>query len=97
MSQTAVASQSLFRRTVVEAASLPDSDLAILLDVVAFLKEHRSAEAAADIRRAARQRAAVLRGLPREQLAAQFRATGEKIRSQVIANETAIDGDWEGD
>lgn len=97
MNQVAVVDQSLFRRTVVEAASLPDGDLAILLDVVAFLKQQRTTETAADIRRAARQRAAALRSLPREQLAAGFREAGEKIRSQVIASGSAIEGDWEGD
>ena len=89
--------QSLLRRTVVEVVNLPDDDLSIVLDVVAFLKQQRSAESAADIRRAARQRAAALRSLPRDQLAAQLREVGERIRGQVIANGMAVDGDWEGD
>ncbi len=89
--------QSLLRRTVVEVVNLPDDDLSIVLDVVAFLKQQRSAESAADIRRAARQRAAALRSMPRDQLAAQLREVGEKIRGQVIANGMAVDGDWEGD
>lgn len=89
--------QSLLRRTVVEVVNLPDDDLSIVLDVVAFLKQQRSAESAADIRRAARQRAAALRSMPRDQLAAQLREVGERIRGQVIANGMAVDGDWEGD
>jgi len=89
--------QSLLRRTVVEVANLPDDDLAIVLDVVAFLKQQRSAESTADIRRAARQRAAALRALPRDQIAAQLREVGERIRSQAVANSMAFDGDWEGD
>ena len=89
--------QTLLRRTVVEVAGLPDDDLAIVLDVVAFLKQHRTTETTADIRRAARQRAAALRALPRDQLAAQLREVGEKIRSQAVASGTAIEGDWEGD
>lgn len=97
MNQVAAIDPSLFRRTVVEAATLPDRDLAILLDIVAFLKQQESTETAADIRRAARQRATALRSLPREQLVAQFREVGERIRRQVIASGAGIDGDWEGD
>lgn len=89
--------QSLLRRTVVEVANLPDDDLAIVLDVVAFLKQQRSAETVADIRRAARQRARVLRALPRDQLALQLREVGERIRGQAIASGVAVEGDWEGD
>jgi hypothetical protein len=89
--------QSLLRQTVVEVANLPDDDLAILLDVVALLKQQRANEMTADIRRAARRRAMDLRGLPRDQLAAQLREVGERIRSQAIVNGTAIDGDWHGD
>mgnify|MGYP001770377999 CR=1 FL=1 len=94
---TRVVDQSLLRRTVVEVANLPDDDLAIVLDVVAFLKQQRSAETTADIRRAARQRAAALRASPRDQLAVQLRDVGERIRGQVVASGMAIEGDWEGD
>lgn len=89
--------QSLLRRTMVEVANLPDDDLAILLDVVVLLKQQRTSEMTADIRKAARQRALELRGTPRDQLAAQLREVGERIRSQAIASETAVDGDWQGD
>lgn len=97
MNRVQIIDQSLLRRTVVEVASLPDDDLAILLDVVAFLKQQRSMETAADIRRAARQRAVALRAVPRDQLVAQFRAVGERIRGQAVVGDTAIEGDWEGD
>lgn len=89
--------QSLLRRTVVEVASLTDDDLAILLEIVAFLKQQKSSETVADIRRSARQRAAALRDTQRSQLAAQLREVGEKIRGQVIANGMAVEGDWKGD
>ena len=92
-----ISDQSLLRRTVVEVANLPDDDLAILLDVVALLKQQRTTEMTADIRQAARQRALALRSIPRDRLAAQFREVGERIRSQAVASGTAIDGDWQGD
>jgi hypothetical protein len=88
---------SLLRQTVVEVAALPDEDLVILLEVVAFLKRERQAAAITDIRQAARQYAAAVRAMPREQLARQFHETGERIRTQVIESGTAINGDWEGD
>lgn len=97
MNHAHIIDQSLLRQTVVEVANLPDDDLAILLDVVAFLKQQRTGEMTVDIRRAARQRALALRSLPRDQLAAQFRQVGERIRSQAVANGMDIDGDWEGD
>jgi len=88
MNQAPLINQSLLRRTVIEIANLPDDDLAILLDVVAFLKQQRSAVTPSEIRRAARQR---------DQLVAQFRQVGSSIQSQVIASDTAVEGDWEGD
>ncbi len=97
MNPTLVTDQSLFRRTVVEVASLPDDDLAILLDIVTLLKQQRATETVADIRRAAHQRVMALRNLSPDQLVTQFRAVGEKIRSQAVASGTAIEGDWEGD
>lgn len=89
--------QSLLRQTVVEVANLPDDDLAILLEIVALLKQQRASEVTANIRQTARHRALALRAASRDQLAAQFREVGERIRSQAIAGGTAVEGDWEGD
>lgn len=97
MDQAQLIDHSLIRRTVVEIATLPDDDLAILLDIVALLKQQRSKATAADIRRTARQRVATLQNMPREQLAAQFQEVGERIRSQAVASGMALDGDWESD
>ena len=97
MDQAQLIDHSLIRRTVVEIATLPDDDLAILLDIVALLKQQRSKATVADIRQAARQRVATLQNMPREQLAAQFQEVGERIRSQAIAKDTAVAGDWEHD
>lgn len=89
--------QSLLRRAVVEVAGLPDDDLAIVLDIVALLKQQKTTDAVADIRIAARQRATTLRAMSRDQLATQYREIGEKIRGQAIAEGTAIEENWEGD
>ncbi len=97
MNQTQLIDHSLLRRTVIEIANLPDDDLVILLDIVAFLKEQRASTTTADIRRASKQRAIMLKDTPREALVAQFREAGERIRSQVVASGTAVVGDWEGD
>ncbi|MCL4870083.1 MAG: hypothetical protein KJ063_14050 [Anaerolineae bacterium] len=97
MTQIALTEPSLLRRTVVEVANLPDDDLVILLDIVTLLKQQRTTQMVEDIGRAARQRAMVLRDQPHDQLAAQFREVGEKIRHQAITNGSAIEGDWEGD
>ena len=96
MNQTQLIDHSLLRRAVVEIANLPDDELAILLDIVAFLKQQR-AESTVDVRRAARERAMTLKNKPRKQLVSQFREVGEKIRGQVVASGTAVAGDWEGD
>jgi hypothetical protein len=45
----------------------------------------------------AKQRAASLRDVPREQVAARFAELAEEIRQEAIAKGTAIDGDWTGD
>lgn len=88
---------SLLRRTVIEVANLSDEELTAVLSLVQRLKEERPQKTAAEIRRVARQRAVALRDVPREQLAAEFRELMEQVRAQVIADGTAIDGDWEGD
>ena len=67
------------------------------MDIVALLKQQRANATTTDIHRAARQRAVALQEMPRGQLAAQFREVGERIRSQVVAEGTAVEGDWEGD
>ncbi len=97
MAQAQLIDQSLLRQTMVEIANLPDDDLAVLLGVVEFLKQQRTKATVRDIRQAARQRAAELQGLPREELTGRFLAVGERIRSQAVAQGTAIEGDWESD
>lgn len=52
---------------------------------------------AAEICALAKQRAAALRDVPREQVAARFTELTEEIRKEAIAKGTAIDGDWTGD
>ena len=83
--------QELVRRAVIEVASLPEKDLVVVLQVVADLKRakaERRAQAAEIVARA-RERAAELKGLPREQLFDQFWAVLESIRAEAVAKGTA--------
>ena len=45
----------------------------------------------------AKKRAALLRDVPRDQVAARFTQLSEEIRQEAIAKGTAIDGDLVGD
>lgn len=44
-----------------------------------------------------KQQASLMAGVPREQIAAEFHALIEQIRSEAIAMGQAIDGEWLGD
>ncbi|HXU29947.1 MAG TPA: hypothetical protein VN851_05150 [Thermoanaerobaculia bacterium] len=52
---------------------------------------------AAEIIAFSKKRAALLRDVPREQVAARFTQLIEEIRQEAIAKSTAIDGDLVGD
>jgi len=104
MNTTYPREQLLIRHAIVEIASLPDDDLAIVVEIVNYLKQQRQAVAgsatppsAAEIRTQARQRANLLRAMPRQALVTQFQALSERILAQAMAQGTAIDGDWARD
>lgn len=82
-------------------AELPEEDWPLVLDFVEYLKRRRETlrqeNRVAEIRIAARQRAKELEFVPREQIAVHFDQLVEEIRQSVIANDTAIEGDWQGD
>lgn len=81
---------------------LPPEDLRLVVDFVEYLRERRpsaspKAVSAAELRAEARHRAALLRDVPREQLARRFAELTEEIRREAIEKGTAIEGDWVGD
>ncbi len=51
----------------------------------------------AAIRAKAQRRAATLGAVPRTELVLQFQAIAEEVRQQAIAQNTAIEGNWERD
>jgi hypothetical protein len=71
-----------------------------LLEIVDQLEPEETAgklRTAAEIRETAKKRAALLRDVPREPVAARFTELAEEIRQKAIAKGTAIDGDRTGD
>ena len=56
-----------------------------------------SCRTGAEILAHARRNAALLREVPRDQVAARFAQLIEEIRHEVIAKGTAINRDWTGD
>ncbi len=101
MQVQALPPQEIVRRAVIEVASLPEKDLVLVIEFVADLKQSRTGDSqrpsASEILARARQRAAEMASLPREEVFARFMAAAERIRAQAVANGTAIEGDWEGD
>jgi len=79
-------------------ATLPEKDLAVVVEVISDLQIH-SARSAADIVTRARQRASEMKNLPREEVFKQLRLAMDAIRAQAIAQGTAIDHEeeWRGD
>jgi len=91
MATEALSPQELVRRAVIEVAGLPEKDLVVVLEVVADLKHQARTERRAQVAGVmarARQMAAELRNLPREELWARFRATLDEMRAQAIAQGT---------
>lgn len=93
--------QDLVRWAVIEVARLPESDLLLVIEFVAGLKETRDSSSrkfsVAHIRAEAQKQAAQLGNITREELVTRFNAAAERIRAQAIARNVAIQGDWEGD
>jgi len=93
-------SQSLVRQAVSEVVQLPDDDLARVIDFIHRLRGEAAARRArevAEVRSEAARLAGELATLPRSEQFARFRTALEDIRSQAIADDTAIDEDWLGE
>ena len=79
---------------------LPAEYIAMVAQLVARLQQQRLPAAPrlpAEFVTEARRQAALLRNLPRGEIAARFEALSEEIRGQAVALGTAVDGDWFGD
>ena len=68
-----------------------------ILELLSPVETSSKPRTGAEICAIAKQRATVLRDVPREQVAARFTELAEEIRREAIAKGTAIDGDWTGD
>lgn len=93
-------SSAMIGQVASKLTELPPDDLRLVLDLVERLQaraESHQPLSTAEIGDLAKQRAALLAEVPREQVAAHFEELAEEIRQEAIANETAIDGDWRGD
>ncbi len=68
-----------------------------ILDHLGVAETSNRRPTTAEICALAKRRAALLRDVPRAQVAARFTELAEEIRQEAIAKGTAIDGDWTGD
>ncbi|MBI4771031.1 MAG: hypothetical protein HY784_11650 [Chloroflexi bacterium] len=99
MSQTDV----LIQQVTTDLRWLPESDVSLVAEFVAFLKQRPVPPrpvrkvTVAEIREVVHQRAAELQAVPREQIVAEFRVLAEEMRQRVIARDLAHEGDWQGD
>ncbi len=89
-------------RIALQLVQLPADDVAAVALLVARLRQQREPVmqrqlSPAEIVAAARQQAALLKDVPRAEVAVRFEALVEEIRQQAIAKDTAIEGDWRGD
>jgi len=98
---SATMSSTLIGRVASELTRLPEEDLSLVIEFVECLKQRRAAPkrrlSPAEMRAEARQRAILLRDVPREEIVVRFRELAEEIHQEAIAKDTAIEGDWQGD
>lgn len=100
MTLATVPSQDLIRKAVIEVAQLPENELLAVIELVNDLKKQRARpnrEAAVQMVARAKQRAAELSHLSREEVMQQFGNTLDAIRAEAIAKGTALEGELEGD
>ncbi len=102
MSVKSLVASSVIGQVALKLAKLPEGDLQLVLELVDYLEEQHPSEPAkpespAALRAKARRRAALLKGVPREQLVARFLTLGDEIRREAVRKGTAVDGDWAGD
>lgn len=95
------ATQQLLAQVSDDLGNLPEEDLALVAAFVTYLKQRHnppvSQMAAAAIRAEARRRAEALSETPRAELVARFQQLAEEVRTQAVAEGSAVEGDWERD
>ena len=89
-------------QVALKLSQLSDEDVSGVLEFLSLLgkdstKPTPAPRTPAEICALAKKRAALLRDVPREQVAARFTELAEEVRQEAIAKGTAIDGDWTGD
>ena len=93
-------SPAVIGQIALKLSQLSAEEVSGVLEILDHLRPAEPASqprTAAEICALAKQRAAFLRDVPREQVAARFTELVEEIRQEAIAKGTAIDGDWSGD
>lgn len=92
-------SPAVIGQIALKLSQLSAEEVSGVLTIVDYLSpaETSSPWTPAEILAVAKKRAALLRDVPREQVAARFSQLAEEIRQEAIAKGTAIDGDWTGD
>lgn len=91
-------SPAVIGQIALKLSQLSAEEVSGVLEIVDYLSPaETSKQTAAEIIALAKRRAALLRDVPRDQVAARFTQLTEEIRQAAVANGTAIDGDWTGD
>lgn len=88
------------RQVVLDFMSLPETEFMVVAEVITDFKRQAQAKAerrtqAAELVARAKQRAAELKHLSREELGRQFMQTVEAVRAEAIAHNTASDSEAE--
>jgi hypothetical protein len=100
MNANALDNDKLLRQVLTSIAQLPPNDLLVVYETIGDLKKqraHPNREAAAEILARAKARAEEIKHLSREEAMERFGKTLDAIRTDAIANGTAIEGELEGD
>lgn len=100
--KTARSAQAIIGDIALQLVQLPLEDINLVAQMVARLRHRHQFTASrrmspAEIVAEARRQAALLKDVPRAEVAARLEALAEEIREQAITQGTAIEGDWTGD
>ena len=100
MNAQPLAPQDLVRQAVIEVAQLPERELLVVIEMINALKKqrtHNNRALAAEMVARAKERAAEMSHLSREEVMERFSHAMDAIRAEAIEKGIAIEGEWEGD